>query len=279
MFLSAHAANECPAVNQSSVATFLSIFLLTIRQKCRIILSRLFHSVLAVMSFGQTQSLELPSVMGSDVVVGRLQRQPAKIHLLYGHSSVFMISLIVGSATNQPLAVIDGATRFNSYTMSKIATALGIPPPTLLHRTHVTRSFTAFQTETAIITKLPRFLQHMPCPLVIALGLLDAYYDEQVKPHECEQSLQRIMHTFRELTKNHIHILIADVEVTNPPPGKEKLFHLIHHAADIVLSLQPHEYGFQLKEERSKQQWDATTIPSLCLSTKIEKRGVSSEER
>jgi len=149
---------------------------------------------------------------------------------------------MIGGAIRQQIAVVDGSMRFNSYLHSNVAKTLHILPKQLLQKTYITRSFTAFQTESAITTKLPRFLKQTHCPMVIVLGLLGTYYDEQVKPHECRQSLLRIIHTFRELTTQNIHILIADVEVPNPPLGKHGLFSLIRDSADIVLIIKPNNY-------------------------------------
>jgi len=204
-----------------------------------------------------------------------LQERPAKLRLLCGHSGIFTLSLTMGSATQQPIAVIDGAMRFNSYTLSKIAHSLGIEARSLLHRTHVTRSFTAYQTEAAITVKLPRFLASSHCRIVVILGLLDTYYDEQVQPRECRQSLRRILGTLKSLVSRNVHVLIADLEITAPPQGKEDLFRLIKEAADAVTILEPYENGFRLKEEKGNQLWDATTIHSRLLSTDREKHGAS----
>ena len=114
-----------------------------------------------------------------------------------------------------------------------------------------------FRSEAAVTTKLVRFLQSTPCKLVIVLGLLDTYYDEQVKPNECQQSLQRVMKTLKELTKQNIFVLLADVNVSNPPKGKELLFELVKKHCDTVYQLHISNNQFQLTE-----QWDATMIPS-----------------
>ncbi|MBI5020202.1 MAG: hypothetical protein HZB59_02085 [Ignavibacteriales bacterium] len=209
-----------------------------------------------------THIAKIQDIAEFSIIARQFQKQPAKLHLLHGHSSVFTVGLIIGSATQQPIAVIDGAVRFNSYTLSKVAAYLGIPAKVLLHRTHVTRAFTAFQTEAAITTKLPRFLATHHCQIVVILGLLDTYYDEQVKPHECQQSLHRILQTLRELVKQNHHILIADIEVANPPKGKENIFKLVKDAVDDATILDITENGFRLKEERKKQLWDETTIHS-----------------
>ena len=185
---------------------------------------------------------------------------------------------------NQPVAVVDGATQFNSYTLSRIAALLAIPPKVLLQRTHVTRSFTAFQTEAAITTKLRRFLAATPCRTVVILGLLNTYYDEQIKPHECRQSLQRIMQTLTTLAAENIHTLIADVEVRDAPPGKEMLFGLVHDAANVIVRIGEHGFEFHKlfatpHEEKGPLPWDATTIPSRISSTGTESHGTNFAER
>jgi hypothetical protein len=223
------------------------------------------------------QRVEPLSLPGFDDALGSVQRRPAAIHLLYGHSLVYTVSLLIGGAVRQPLAVVDGAMKFNSYTLSKIAALLAVPPKALLRRTHVTRSFTAFQTEAAITTKLPRFLGRTPCPLVIILGLLDTYYDEQVKPQECRESLGRIVRTLRELAAANVHILIADMEAADVPAGKESLFHLLYHSADTVFRLE--QNGFEGHEERRPLPWDEIMTPSLSLSIGAEKHGGNSGGR
>jgi hypothetical protein len=226
----------------------------------------------------QTYSDQSQQLVGTEVLFHKFQQQPARTMLLHGNSAVFKASLLIGGMLNKPVVVIDGAIRFNSYTLSRIAKILNVPSKDLLKRTYITRSFTAFQTEAAITTKLINFLKRNPCPLVIVLGLLDTYYDEQVKPHECLQSLQRIFQTFNSLVKNNVNILISDVEVENPPKGKEQLYKFLYNSVDMVVSLQSNEHGLQFKEERRIQLWGETTIPSRPLSNEIETRGVNFAE-
>ena len=215
------------------------------------------YNAFAVEQNERLQLSETTTVKDTDIITRKLHQSPAKIFLLHGHSSVFQMSLFFGAQFQQPIAVIDGSMRFNSYSVSKIATLLHLPAKDVLRRTHITRSFTAFQTEAAVTTKLVRFLQSTPCKLVIVLGLLDTYYDEQVKPNECQQSLQRVMHTLKELTKQNIFVLLADVNVSNPPKGKESLFEIVRKNCDSVYQLYLTNNQFQLTE-----QWDVTMIPS-----------------
>lgn len=205
---------------------------------------------------------ELQSFTGWEQVARRLKRPPPSLYLVTGHSSAYTAGLLMGCASEHHLAVIDGAIRFNSYTVSRIAAGLGVPPKQLLRRTHVTRSFTAFQTETAITTRLPAFLDRQPCGVILVLGLLNTYYDEQISPHESEHSLRRVLQTLRMEVTHDRHVMIADVEVDNPPQGKTHLFNLVRAAADVTLSVQPMAAGFQLIEQRSIFSWDEITKPS-----------------
>lgn len=228
------------------------------------------------MSFRQIDATELTFVTGLDRTIRRFQEQPPRLYLLQGHSSVYAVSLALAGAAQQPFAIIDGAMKFNSYTLSRIASFLTLSPRAILRRAHLTRSFTAFQTEAAITTKLPRFIASTRCHSIIILGLLDTYYDEQITPRECHQSLQRIMDTLHKLVSMNIHVLIADVKADNPPKEKELLFQLVYNMADRIITIQPHHHHVQLSEDRSEILWDATTIPSPSSSMITSKRGANS---
>jgi len=191
---------------------------------------------------------------GLDAAAVRFRTLPASVHLLHGHSSVYTASLLLGCASGRPVAVIDGSMRFNSYLISRLASFLGLDPKTTLKRTHITRSFTAFQTEATITSKLPRFLARVPCPLVIVIGLLDTYYDEQARPFECRESLKRIMRTFGELARRGTHVLIADVDVgTAAPPGKSDLFAIVSGGVDGSLFLRYDGARFHLNTNEQQR--------------------------
>src|SRR5207245_2560909 len=52
-------------------------------------------------------TIEPQSLAGFDVAISHMRRRPGAVHLLYGHSLVYTVSLLIGSAVNQPLAVVD----------------------------------------------------------------------------------------------------------------------------------------------------------------------------
>ena len=129
-------------------------------------------------------SNELRALAGWERIALRLVQPPGQVYLVTGHSSAYTASLIIGCAAGQQIAVVDGAMRFNSYLISRIAAGLDLEPKDLLRRTHVTRSFTAFQTEAAITTRLPEFLQRRSC----GLGQRDRNRKEpRAKPRAMQQ--------------------------------------------------------------------------------------------
>ncbi|HLF15498.1 MAG TPA: hypothetical protein VI932_11485 [Bacteroidota bacterium] len=209
--------------------------------------------------FGETESSRFLPLARLGAAAGRFGGHPGAVHLLHGHSSVYTAALLFACASKCPVAVIDGSMRFNSYIISRLSSFLGLAPKKTLARIHVTRSFTAFQTEAAVTSKLPRFLMRTPCPLVVVTGLLDTYYDEQVRPSECRESLGRVMRTFGEMARRGTHVLIADVDVgAAAPPGKTDLFAIVRGGADEALLLM-HDGGhdganFYLDRDLNQQQ-------------------------
>jgi len=189
--------------------------------------------------------------------IEHFQKRPVSLQLLCGHSGVYALSLLIGSADGSPLIVIDGTTRFNSYLLSRIAVQLHCSPREILRRTYVTRSFTAYQTEAAVTVKLPRFLQSRPlCRNILILGLLHTYYDDQVKPAECRQSLVRVLQKLRQFARNGRRVLIADVQVDAAPQGKENLFRIVRQHVECTTMLTSGGEHLQLQEIPS---WDETT--------------------
>lgn len=213
--------------------------------------------------FGQTEFSRFLPLARLGPAAGRFLSPPGAVHLLHGHSSVYTAALLFACASRGPVAVIDGSMRFNSYIISRLASFLGLPPKEALGRIRVTRSFTAFQTEAAATAKLPRLLDRVPCPLVVVTGLLDTYYDEQVRPAECRESLGRILRTFAELARRGTHVLIADVDVGSAaPPGKGNLFGLLRRGAGDILLLEHDGENFRLgQEERPLPEGDREPDP------------------
>ncbi|HUL44644.1 MAG TPA: hypothetical protein VLY03_09835 [Bacteroidota bacterium] len=210
------------------------------------------------MHHRQDTGTPLQDIPGFTTTLQAFRDRPAQLHLLHGHSTCYLLGLALGSATGKPVAVIDGGMKFNSYVLAELAKIVSCSPQQLLRRTYLTRSFTAFQTEAAITTKLPPFIASTHCRSVIILDLLDTFYDDQIRPAECRESIRRILCTLRQLVARNVHVLIAGVLVEHPPPGKEHLFTLLHEAAHHVLAIHPEGH---LSEERNLP-WAGTMIPS-----------------
>jgi len=97
---------------------------------------------------------------------------------------------------------------------------------------------------------------------VIVLGLLDTYYDEQVKPPECSASLKRVMRVLAKVSALKTHILIADVDVgDNAPVGKKLLFPLVLREAGNAMLLSHDGTRFTLGPGRSAARITSTNTP------------------
>ncbi|MBM3264417.1 MAG: hypothetical protein FJY97_13460 [candidate division Zixibacteria bacterium] len=204
-------------------------------------------------------SRAIQSLTGWELVTGHLRTPPPRLYLMTGHSKVYTASLVAGCATRLRLAVVDGGMRFSSYLLSRLAGELGLPARTLLRQTHLSRSFTAFQTEAVITDRLPTFLERQPCGLVLLLAPLQTYYDDQITPHEAENSLRRSLAALKTLSTQQ-PVLIADAEIANPLDEKAHLFEVMRTTADVVWQVQPSPSGYTISEQRSI--WDVTTKPS-----------------
>jgi len=212
------------------------------------------------MHHRQETATPLQDIPGFTTTLQAFRDQPAQLHVLYGHSSCYLLGLALGSATGDTVAVIDGGMKFNSYVLAELAAVVSCSPQELLRRTYLTRSFTAFQTEAAITAKLPPFIASSRCRSVIILDLLDTFYDDQIRPAECRESVHRILRTIQQLVAQNVHVLIAGVLVEHPPPGKENLFPLLQEAAHHVLAIHPEGHMLRLSEERNPP-WAGTMIP------------------
>ena len=84
-----------------------------------------------------------------------------KTYLLYGDKPIFLLSLKMaayGIAGGSSVAVVDGCNRFNVHFLSQFARERKLNIDDFLHRIFVSRGFTCYQMEQAIVHRLPSFL-------------------------------------------------------------------------------------------------------------------------
>jgi hypothetical protein len=98
--------------------------------------------------------------------------------------------------------VLDGANRFDPYTVSSFARKASISPESLLKRIRIARAFTCYQMATLMGEKLTGLLRQESAiaktqkPWVILLGPITTFLDEDVPEREVrplfERSLRKV---------------------------------------------------------------------------------------
>ena len=180
---------------------------------------------------------------------------PGKLYLLYGaretygpvgifHLSLFVASKILGQ--HRPIAVVDGANRFDAYYLARIVREQYGDPEPFLNNIYVSRGFTCYQMEAAITQRLPEFLRRMKSKTAMIFGLLDTFYDEQAQFREVQQSLQRILKKLHEMKKDGVSILLTSLEMKVLPEERNQLFRTLKASADQLYRLDVSEDHYQL---------------------------------
>ena len=174
---------------------------------------------------------------------------PGKLYLLHGAREIFHLSLFVASkilGEHHPVAVVDGANRFDAYYLARVLRQQYGNPEPFLNQIYVSRGFTCYQMEAAITERLPKFLHRMKSKTAMIFGLLDTFYDEQAQFREVQQSLQRILRRLHEMKKEGISILLASLEMKVLPEERNQLFRTLRANADQLYRLEVNEEHYQL---------------------------------
>jgi len=184
--------------------------------------------------------------------VDKLRCSPGKVNLLYGPKPVFHISHGVAGEQllkRQQVAVIDGANRFSPHAIATIARRHRIDPEEMLGRIVVSRAFTCYQMESAVADRVPAFLDNHDCSLLIVLGPLDLFYDEQAPMRDVHRGLQHMLDTLDALKQKGIAILVTAQHIP-VPRGRGHLFAGLKTNADAVYRLDIGEKHFGLLTEK-----------------------------
>lgn len=132
--------------------------------------------------------------------------------LLYGGHAVLAYSLrAVASllASGQHVVFIDSANAFNPFLIAEVATRLNRPPEELLDRIHVSRIFTVHQLEALITERLSDALTTYASRVLVASGLLDNLYDEDVELREAWRVFRKATAHLRALADAGVLVLVV----------------------------------------------------------------------
>jgi hypothetical protein len=136
--------------------------------------------------------------------------------LFWGEGIGEISSYVAGWLAGKGIAVIvvDGANRFDPYTVSSLARRACIPPEKLLKSIWIARAFTCYQMATLMGEQLISLLERegtaeLPRkPWVILLGPLPTFLDEDVPEKEAHPLFERSLKKIEEMAARGVPFLL-----------------------------------------------------------------------
>jgi len=135
--------------------------------------------------------------------------------LFWGEGAGEISSYVAGWLAGKGMGVIvlDGANRFNAYTVSSFARRALIPPEKLLKSIRIARAFTCYQMATLMGEQLTSLLKRegttelLQKPWVILLGPLTTFLDEDVPEREVRPLFERSLKKIEEMALRGVSFL------------------------------------------------------------------------
>lgn len=177
------------------------------------------HTLLPVPAFAKIEPAQLPL--------------PSKVAAVaapesYSHPLVIQ-SLAAHAARGERLGVLIGHNRFDVYALSRLAMEHGLDPRPILERIELSRAFTCHQLHRRILTLGGAHTRRWSALYV--LGLLDTFYDEDVKQYEARRLLNECLLKLRGIAGSGLPVLIT---VSGPQEsGREHFLELVARQADM----------------------------------------------
>jgi hypothetical protein len=165
-----------------------------------------------------------------DEALAEAQSSSLKKILFEGEKVNEIASYVAGwmAAQGTEIVVLDGANRFDPYTVSFFARKIWVPPEALLKKIRIARAFTCYQMSALMGEKLAAFLKGGAIrqgltPKVILLGPLTTFLDEDVSEREASPLLERSLKKVDVLAAEGISFFLFQ----SPVPLRSKRTYLM----------------------------------------------------
>jgi hypothetical protein len=165
---------------------------------------------------------------------------PGKLYVLHGGTDAFHLAHTVAFSMlrrRMRVAVVDGGNWFNAHALIHSARLARQHPDRLLRNLFLSRSFTCYQMEQAVVNLLPAFLKSIDSRAAMILGLLDTLYDEQAPLGEVRQILHRVLAALQALKTEGISVLVTCLDRSVLPEQRNRLFEALFQGMDVVYRL------------------------------------------
>jgi hypothetical protein len=186
----------------------------------------------------------LSTASSTDSIVRSFPEPPGKIMLLHGGGEIFPFSLTMAAQAmrnGMPIAVVDGANRFDVHLLARFARERRMDADAFLHRIYISRGFTCYQMEQAIVSRLPAFLRRIGSTVGMVFGLLDTFYDEQAPIREVQQILTRVQTAFAAMKADGVSLLVVCRDQRVAPEERNRLFATLQRSVDVSYQLTSEE--------------------------------------
>ena len=193
---------------------------------------------------------------------------PAKIVLAHGApaSSITRFALHMafsGIARKKPVVYLDGGNSFDPFLLSKAARHAGLTPEDLLSRIYISRAFTCHQMHSLVVDRLAGALNEFGADVAIVSGLLNTFYDEDVKFGEAYDLLKEATAEFARLAGRGARILLACPDTKLPlAPRQDRFVKLLKTVADKALRIEGKDGAttYTVEKPRSKSRGRLSTV-------------------
>jgi hypothetical protein len=163
-----------------------------------------------------------------DEVLSQVQSYTPRKVLFCGERAEEISSYVAGWMAGKGIEVIvlDGANRFNAYTVSSFARRVLIPPEKLLKSIRIARAFTCYQMATLMGEQLISLLRRegatelLQRRWVILLGPLISFLDEDVPEREVRPLFERSLRKMEGMASKGVPFLLFQSNPPSPPLRK-----------------------------------------------------------
>jgi len=167
-----------------------------------------------------------------DEVLSQVQSYISRKVLFWGERAGEISSYVAGWLAGKGITVIvlDGANRFDPYTVSSLARRAWIPPERLLKSIRIARAFTCYQMATLMGERLVSLVHAravgaiheslLQKPWVILLGPLTTFLDEDVSEREVRPLFERSLRKIEGMASEGVPFLLFQSNPPHPPLRK-----------------------------------------------------------
>ncbi len=186
--------------------------------------------------------------------------------LFRGDRACLTVGLLVGlraAAPPRPLLVVDGANSLDPYLLADLARRLKQAPQALLASVFISRVFTAYQLEAAVVDRLQSAIDVRRPAGVLLAGLLDTLYDEDFETAEARRIFRRILGAVRRLVAGPLPV-IATCPTALPLAGREAFLPCLAEVAAWVFAVVERDGAVEVTGEKpvpGHWRWD----PEMAL--------------